>query len=127
LYQWVLALRPAKAEPLLPVPRCRRRGSPRGRGGRGWQALEAEVGHEDGDGGEAEDDEREDEQVEHGHLDVVGFDFLAEVLGGSTDHEAGDEDGDDDEDQHAVEAGADAAEDDFAEQMLVRGPGRRGG
>ena len=79
------------------------------------EADEAEVRHEDGDGGEAEDDEREDEHVEHRHLDVVGFDLLAEVLGRAADHEAGDEDGEDDEDEHAVEAGADAAEDDLAE------------
>ena len=62
-----------------------------------------------------EDDEREDEHVEHGHLHVVGFDLLAQVFGRAADHEAGDEDRQDHEDQHAVEAGADAAEDDFAE------------
>ena len=45
------------------------------------------------DRGEAEDREREDEDVEHRHLDVVGFDFLAEVLGRAADHETSDEDG----------------------------------
>ena len=92
------------------------------------QGAEAEVGHEHSYGGEAEDDKREDEEVEHRHLDVVGFDFFAEVLGGSADHEAGDEDGDDDEDEHAVEAGAYATEDDLAEHDVGKGnkPAKRG-
>ena len=49
------------------------------------------------------------------HLHLVGLDLLAEVLGRAADHQAGDEDGEDREDQHAVQARADAAEDDFAE------------
>ena len=82
------------------------------------KGREAEGGCEHGDGGEAEDDERKDEQVEHGHLDVVGFDLFAEVLGGASDHEAGDEDGEDNKDEHAVHACADAAEDDLAEENI---------
>ena len=59
--------------------------------------------------------QRKDEHVEHGHLDVVGFDLLAEILGRAADHQSGDEDGQHDEDEHAVESGADAAEDDLAQ------------
>jgi hypothetical protein len=51
-------------------------------------------------------------------LHLAGFDLLAQVLRRAADHQPGDEDGQDDEDQHAVETGADAAEDNFAQQML---------
>ena len=57
----------------------------------------------------------EDEDVEHRHFYVEGFDLFAEVFGRAADHQPGDEDGEDDEDKHAVKPGADAAEDDFAE------------
>ncbi len=65
--------------------------------------------------GEAEDGEREDEHVEHGHLHVISLDLLAEIFRSTTDHETGDEDREDDEDQHAVKPRPDSAEYDFAE------------
>ena len=65
--------------------------------------------------GEAEDRQRQDQDGEHRHLDLLGLDLLAEIFRRAPDHQAGDEHGDDDEQQHAVEAGADAAEDDLAE------------
>src|SRR5262252_1455896 len=65
------------------------------------------------DRGPAEIHQRQDEDGEHGHLDLLGLDLLADVLGRAADHQAGDEDRDDDEQQHAVHAGADAADDDL--------------
>jgi hypothetical protein len=56
--------------------------------------------HQDGDGG---------------HLDLEGLDLLAQVFRRAADHQAGDEDADQGEHDHAVEAGADAAEDHFTE------------
>src|SRR5271168_974274 len=73
------------------------------------------IGTNHGDGGEAENDESHDQDGEHGHFYVVGFDFLAEIFGGAADHESGDKDGEDNEDDYTVEAGAHAAEDDFTE------------
>ena len=49
------------------------------------------------------------------HLHVVGLDLLAQVLGGAADHQPGDEHRQDGEHQHAVQAGADAAEHHLAE------------
>ena len=80
------------------------------------QAAEAEIWHQHGDGGKTENDERKDEQIQHGHLHVVGFDLLAEILRRSTDHKSGDEDRHHDKDEHAVQAGAHSAKDNFAEQ-----------
>ena len=54
------------------------------------------------------------EDREHRELDLVRLDLLAEVLGRAADHEARDEDRQDDEEEHAVETGADAADDDLA-------------
>jgi hypothetical protein len=48
-------------------------------------------------------------------LTLARLDLLADVLRRASDHQAGHEDGEDDEDQHAVEARADAADDDLAE------------
>ena len=48
-------------------------------------------------------------------LTSLRLDLLAEIFRRAADHQPGDEDRDDDEQQHAVEAGADAAEDDLAE------------
>ena len=62
----------------------------------------------------AEIHQRQDQDGEHGHLDLLGLDLLADILGRAAHHQAGDEDRDDDEQQHAVEAGADAADDDLA-------------
>ena len=108
LYQCVLALMPAKAEPLLPVARCRRRGfreRPWGPGlvrcrqGRG-SAISTAIAVK------TRIDQREDQQIEHRHLHVEGFDFFAEIFRRAADHQAGDEDGENDEDEHAVEPGA---------------------
>ncbi len=55
------------------------------------------------------------QQRERGHLHLIGFDLLAQVLGRAPDHEAGDEHRHDGEHQHAVEAAADAAEHDFTQ------------
>ena len=86
------------------------------------EAVRARVRHRgdgrgDHDGGRrpAQIHQRQDQDGEHGHLDLPGLDLLADVLRRAPDHQAGDEHGDDDEDQHAVEAGADAADDDLAE------------
>ncbi len=67
-----------------------------------------------GRGAEPQDAERQDEDREHRELDLVRLDLLAEVLGRAADHEPRDEDREDDEQEHAVEAGADAAEDDLS-------------
>ena len=53
----------------------------------------------------------EDQDREHRHLHLVGLDLLAEVLGRAATIRPGDEDREDREEQHAVEPGADAAED----------------
>ncbi len=66
-------------------------------------------------GREAEHHERQAEDGEHRHLDLLGLDLLAEVFRRAPDHQAGDEDREDDEDEHAVEARAHAADDDLAE------------
>ena len=71
--------------------------------------------HHHGDGGPAEIHQRQDQDGEHRHLDFLRLDLLADIFGRAPDHQAGDEDRDDDEQQHAVHAGADAAEDDLAE------------
>ena len=63
----------------------------------------------------AKDHQRQDQDGEHGHLDFLGLDLLADIFGRAADHQAGDEDRQDDEQQHAVQAGADAADDDLAE------------
>ena len=67
---------------------------------------------------EAEDDERQDQQREHGELHLPRLDLLAEIFGRAADHQPGDEDGDDRHDQHAVEAGADAARQDAAGEQV---------
>ena len=69
----------------------------------------------DGDGGADEDQDRRDQDDEGAHLHLERLDLLAEVFGRAADHQAGDENGEDGEDEHAVEARADAAENDFAE------------
>ena len=66
-------------------------------------------------GGEAEHGERQRQDREHGELHLARLDLLADVFGRAADHQPGDEDRDEHEDQHAVEAGADAADDDLAE------------
>ena len=66
-------------------------------------------------GGPAEIHQRQDQDGEHGHLDFLRFDLFADILRRAAHHQARDEDRDDDEEQHAVHAGSDAADDDFAE------------
>ena len=68
-----------------------------------------------GQRGEAQDRERDHQDGEDRHLDVLGLDLLAEILGRTADHQPGDEHCQHGEQQDAVEAGADAAEDDLAE------------
>ena len=68
-----------------------------------------------GDGRPAEIHQRQDQDGEHGHLDFFRLDLLADIFRRAADHQSGDEDRDDHEQQHAVEAGADAANDDLAE------------
>ena len=54
------------------------------------------------------------QEREHGHLDLARLDLLAEIFRSAPDHQSGDEDGDHREEQHAVEARADAADNDLA-------------
>ncbi|ENN88782.1 hypothetical protein RHSP_23431 [Rhizobium freirei PRF 81] len=70
------------------------------------------------DGGEDQHAERQAKHGKHRHLHFLGLDLLAEIFRRAADHQACDEDGDDDEHQDAVEAGADAADDDFAELQV---------
>ncbi len=56
------------------------------------------------DRGEPEDGQRQDQDRQHGVLDLAGLDLLAEVLGRAADHQARHEDGDQRHDHHAVEA-----------------------
>src|SRR6266498_2060494 len=72
-------------------------------------------GADGGPGGKAQDADRQDQQGQHGHLDVVGLDFLAEILGGASDHQPRDEHRQHYEDQHAVKPRPDASENDFPE------------
>ncbi len=67
-----------------------------------------------------QDGDRRSQHRKHRHLDVEGFDFLAEIFGSAADHQAGDEDGEDDEDKHAVKSGADPAEDDLAKHDIEK-------
>ncbi len=71
--------------------------------------------HQHRDRRPAEIHQRQDKNGEHRHLDFFGFDLLADIFRRAADHQPGDEDRNDDEQQHAVHAGADAADDDFAE------------
>ena len=52
---------------------------------------------------------------QHGHLDFLGLDLLADIFRRSPNRQTGDEDREDDEQQHAVHAGTDAAYDDLSE------------
>ena len=65
--------------------------------------------------GEGEHRQRQDQNGEHRHFDLLRLDLLAQVFRRATHHQAGHEHGDDDHEKHAVEARADAAEDDLAE------------
>ena len=58
---------------------------------------------------------RQHQDGQHRHLDLARLDLLADIFRRAADHQAGDEDRQHHEQQHAVEAGADAADDDLAE------------
>src|SRR5438876_2362163 len=79
------------------------------------------VGHDQRPGRQGEDEQGEDEDVEHRQLHLARLDLLAQVLGGASDHQAGNEDGENHEDQHPVHSGADPAEDDLAELDVQQG------
>src|SRR5713101_6068421 len=86
------------------------------------EAVRAGIGHrgnrrriDDGDSGPAQIHQRQHQNGKHRHLDFARLDLLADIFRRAADHQACDKDRDDDEDQHAVETGADAADDDFAE------------
>ncbi len=74
-----------------------------------------------GQGRQQQDRRRRQQNGQGGHLHLAGFDLLAQILRRAANHQPGDEDGQDDEDQHAVEARADAAEDNFAQQHVEQG------
>ena len=71
--------------------------------------------HDRGERGKTKDHQRQDRDRQHGELYFAALDLLPEIFGRPSDHQAGDEDRDDREQQEAVEARADAADDDFAE------------
>src|SRR5205807_10467766 len=52
-------------------------------------------GREHGDGRKSQDDEDVDQDGKGGEADLLGLDLLAEILWGSSNHEAGDEDRED--------------------------------
>src|SRR5579864_75062 len=58
---------------------------------------------------------RHDEHDHCRHLHLEGFDLLAEILGGPSHHQPGNESREDRQDQHPVQPRADAAEDHLAE------------
>ncbi|MGA8550199.1 MAG: hypothetical protein WB678_08185 [Stellaceae bacterium] len=62
-----------------------------------------------------QDRQRQAEEGEDGHLDLLGLELFAEIFGGAPDHQPGNEHRHDSETEDAVEAGADAAEDHLAE------------
>ncbi len=79
-------------------------------------AIEATAeGSTTDDRGPAEIHQRQHQNGKHRHLDLARLDLLADIFRRAADHQAGDEDRQHDEQQHAVEAGADAADDDLAE------------
>src|SRR5712675_1929797 len=86
------------------------------------EPVRARVGHRrhrgrqhHGHRGPAQIHQRQHQDGEHGHLDLARLDLLADIFRGAADHQAGDEDREHHEQQHAVQARADAADDDFAE------------
>ena len=119
LYQAVLTVRPANAEPLL----LARRGE---RVQHLGQAVRAGVEHRRAllagsaiaSAGADQHQRRGGQEVQRGELDLAGADLLAQVLRRAADHQPGDEHRDDREDQHAVQARADAAGRDLAEHHV---------
>ncbi|MNN06614.1 hypothetical protein D3C81_1194090 [compost metagenome] len=80
---------------------------------RAWQAG--------GDRAEHQYANRHDHQGHHQQLHFPGLQFLAEVFRSTTDHQAGEEHRDQHVEQHAVEPGANAAEDHFADHHVDQG------
>ena len=74
----------------------------------------ADVEH-DGNRGAAQHQDGRDQDRDRRHLHFVTLDFFAQIFRRASDHQAGNEDGQDGEHQHAVQAGANAAKDDFTE------------
>ncbi len=70
--------------------------------------------HHRGDHRAAQDQQRQDGDGQHGELHFAAFDLLADIFGRAADHQPGDEHREDGEEQEAVDARADAADDDFA-------------
>src|ERR1019366_4210495 len=70
---------------------------------------------DNGDSGPTKIHQRQHQDREHRHLDFARLDLLADIFRRAADHQASDEDRQHDEQQHAVKAGADAADDDFTE------------
>jgi len=71
-------------------------------------------GFNDSNGRETKDGERQNKNRQHGHLDVIRFNFLAQVLWSPANHQPCDEDRKDDEYHDAVEASAHSPENNFA-------------
>src|SRR6266478_8345717 len=67
----------------------------------------------DGNRRKAKNGEGQNENRQHGHLDVIGLDFLAEVLWSPANHQPCDENRKDDKHHDAVEASAHSAENNF--------------
>src|SRR5712671_2485124 len=70
---------------------------------------------DNGDSRPAEIHQRQHQDREHRHLDFARLDLFADIFRGAADHQAGDENRKHDEQQHAVKAGAYAADNDFTE------------
>ena len=96
-------------------PTRTRRGSRRSRARRGWRRCLCRPAATLAIAVPISTTSARNQEHERGHLHLVGLDLLAEVLGRAADHQPGDEHGDDGEHQHAVQAAADAAEDDLAQ------------
>ena len=111
-----MPLRPANADPLLPVWLLNAYRISLKPCGPGLSGPARPAWRDGGDGREAQDAGAQDEHDEHRHLHLEGLDLLAEVLGRPSDHEAGDEDREDRaHDEHAVQAGADPTRGDLTE------------
>src|SRR6185437_2950697 len=105
---------------------CESRAVVAGRGSKGVEHLgetvRAGIGHRghrrgqhDADRRPAEIHQRQHQDREHRHLDLARLDLLADIFRRAADHQARHEDREHDEQQHAVEAGADATDNDLAE------------
>ena len=78
-------------------------------------------------GGRPQDDDRVDEQGDHGQLHLAGLDLAAEVFRRAADHQAAEEDGQDEVQQQVDEADALAAEDAVEPHADERRTGRSAG